>query len=101
MGVSRVIIRGGYVSAEVRRRVQRAIDKIEYHPNARARSLKSQRTHVVRILLPHIKNPFSAELAGRIQRYCWNEATRHSSALPNRACSANNRRSAHSSTIAW
>ncbi len=68
MTVSRVINESGYVSAEVRQRVRRAIDKLEYHPNALARSLKSQRTHVVGILLPDIKNPFSAELAGSIQQ---------------------------------
>lgn len=68
MTVSRVINEKGYVSAEVRRRVQKAIDKLEYHPNALARSLKSQRTHVVGILLPDVKNPFSAELAGSIQQ---------------------------------
>ena len=68
MTVSRVINQNGYVSADVRNRVQRAIDKLEYHPNALARSLKSQRTHVVGILLPDIKNPFSAELAGSVQQ---------------------------------
>lgn len=68
MTVSRVINDSGYVSAEVRKRVQKAIDKMEYHPNALARSLKCQRTHVVGILLPDIKNPFSAELAGSIQQ---------------------------------
>src|SRR5581483_1708987 len=68
MTVSRVINDSGYVSSEVRKRVQRAIDKLEYHPNALARSLKSKRTHVIGILLPAIKNPFSAELAGSIQK---------------------------------
>jgi DNA-binding LacI/PurR family transcriptional regulator len=68
MTVSRVINESGYVSTEVRKRVQRAIDKLEYHPNALARSLKSQRTHVVGILLPDIKNPFSGELANSIQQ---------------------------------
>jgi len=68
MTVSRVINDSGYVSSEVRKRVQRAIDKLEYHPNALARSLKSKRTHVIGILLPDIKNPFSAELAGSIQQ---------------------------------
>ena len=67
MTVSRVINDSGYVSAAMRKRVQRAIDKLEYHPNVLARSLKSQHTHVVGILLSDIHNPFSAELAGSIQ----------------------------------
>ena len=38
MTVSRVINQSGYVSEEVRKRVQGAIEKLEYHPNALARS---------------------------------------------------------------
>ncbi len=68
MTVSRVINQNGYVSEQLRKKVQRAIDELEYHPNALARSLKKSRTHVVGILLPDIANPFSAELAGSIQQ---------------------------------
>ncbi len=68
MTVSRVINQKGYVSAEVRERVLRTIEQLEYHPNALARSLKSRQTKVVGIVLPDIKNPFSAELAGSIQQ---------------------------------
>jgi DNA-binding LacI/PurR family transcriptional regulator len=67
MTVSRVINGSGYVSAEMREKVQRVIDKLEYHPNALARGLKSQRSHVIGILVPDILNPFAAELAGSIQ----------------------------------
>src|ERR1700753_3234375 len=67
MTVSRVIHDSGYVSARLREKVQRVVDKLEYHPNALARGLKSQRSHVIGILAPDIQNPFSAELAGSIQ----------------------------------
>lgn len=67
MTVSRVINNSGYVSAKLREKVQRVVDKMEYHPNALARGLKSQRSHVVGILAPDIQNPFAAELAGSIQ----------------------------------
>jgi DNA-binding LacI/PurR family transcriptional regulator len=67
MTVSRVINGSGYVSAKLREKVQVVIDKLEYHPNALARGLKSQRSRVVGILAPDIQNPFSAELAGSIQ----------------------------------
>lgn len=67
MTVSRVINDSGYVSARLREKVQRAVEKLEYHPNALARGLKSQRSHVIGILAPDIQNPFSAELAGSIQ----------------------------------
>jgi DNA-binding LacI/PurR family transcriptional regulator len=68
MTVSRVINQSGSVSPEVRKRVQRVIDKLEYHPNALARSLKSRRTRMVGILLPDIQNPFAGQLAGSIQQ---------------------------------
>jgi DNA-binding LacI/PurR family transcriptional regulator len=68
MTVSRVINDSGYVSKEMRERVQRAVDKLGYRPNALARSLKSRRSHVVGVLLSDIANPFSAQLAGSIQR---------------------------------
>ena len=67
MTVSRVINGAGYVSAKMREKVQRVIDKMEYHPNALARGLKSQRSRVIGILVPDILNPFAAELAGSIQ----------------------------------
>ncbi len=67
MTVSRVINDSGYVSAKLREKVQRIVDKMEYHPNALARGLKSQRSRVVGILAPDIQNPFAAELSGSIQ----------------------------------
>lgn len=67
MTVSRVINESGYVSQEMREKVERAVKELNYHPNGLARSLKRQRTQVVGILLPDIANPFSAELAGGIQ----------------------------------
>ncbi len=67
MTVSRVVNDSGYVSVEMRQKVERAVKELNYHPNGLARSLKRQRTHVVGILLPDIANPFSAELAQGIQ----------------------------------
>lgn len=67
MTVSRVVNESGYISEAMRVKVQEAIEKLDYHPNGLARSLKQQRTHVVGILIPDIANPFSAELASSIQ----------------------------------
>jgi DNA-binding LacI/PurR family transcriptional regulator len=67
MTVSRVINENGYVSAEMRDKVQQAVKELNYHPNGLARSLKRQRTQVVGILLPDIANPFSAQLVSGIQ----------------------------------
>jgi DNA-binding LacI/PurR family transcriptional regulator len=67
MTVSRVVNDSGYVSQEMRAKVERAVRELNYHPNGLARSLKRQRTQVVGILLPDIANPFSAELVNGIQ----------------------------------
>ncbi len=67
MTVSRVVNESGYVSAEVRAKVQRIVAELNYHPNGLARSLKRQSTQVVGLLLPDIANPFSAELATSMQ----------------------------------
>ena len=67
MSVSRVINENGYVSKQMREKVLKVVKESNYHPNALARSLKSQRTQVIGVLLPDIINPFSAELVRGIQ----------------------------------
>lgn len=67
MTVSRVINESGYVSEAAREKVMKVVRELNYHPNGLARSLKSQRTQVVGILLPDIANPFSAQLVSGIQ----------------------------------
>ena len=67
MTVSRVVNDSGYVSRQIRERVESVIKELNYHPNALARGLKRQRSHVVGILLPDIANPFSAQLVSGIQ----------------------------------
>jgi len=44
----------------MREKVLKVVKELNYHPNALARGLKSQRTKVIGILLPDIINPFSA-----------------------------------------
>jgi DNA-binding LacI/PurR family transcriptional regulator len=67
MSVSRVINDTGYVSQQMREKVLKVVKELNYHPNALARGLKSQRTQVIGILLPDIVNPFSAVLVRGIQ----------------------------------
>jgi len=67
MTVSRVINGAARVSPQMRKRVERAIEELDYHPNALARSLKSRRSRLIGILLPEIVNPFSAVLANSIE----------------------------------
>lgn len=56
------------VSAATRARVQATIDELNYRPNLAARSLRSGRSGVIALALPHLDVPYFAELAGQIVR---------------------------------
>ena len=55
--VSRAFTPGASVSARMRNRVLVAAEKLNYVPNAMARSLMTQRTHLVGIILSNFRNP--------------------------------------------
>ena len=61
--VSRVL-NGNYpVSASARARVEKAIEEMDYLPNAIARSLRSSKTNLVAMIVPDISNIFFTEMA--------------------------------------
>jgi DNA-binding LacI/PurR family transcriptional regulator len=63
------VIRGANLVAEpTRRRVERAIADIGYHPNAIARALKARTSSAIGIVVPDLANPFYAELAVSVER---------------------------------
>lgn len=51
-----------YVSPELKKRVEKAINKLNYSPNKIARSLKVQKSFNIGVLVPDITNPFFAEI---------------------------------------
>lgn len=59
---SRVINNRGYLSKNTIRKVQKAINDLDYHPNTIARQLFTNRTNLVGILIPTVANPFFGEL---------------------------------------
>ncbi|MFP5193975.1 LacI family DNA-binding transcriptional regulator [Alcaligenes faecalis] len=59
--VSRVLNEPEKVGEKTRLRVQAAIDALAYEPNASARSLRSQRSRVIGVVLPTLLNPVFAE----------------------------------------
>lgn len=61
--VSRVVNGQGEISAETVRRVQEVIDELGYRPNLMARSLITQRTNSIGLIVPNISNPFYPEVA--------------------------------------
>jgi DNA-binding LacI/PurR family transcriptional regulator len=67
MTVSRVVNESGYVSAETREKVLRALKEMNYRRNGLARGLKRQRTDTMGLVLGDIANPFAAELAQAVR----------------------------------
>lgn len=65
--VSRVLNGNHRVSPELRQRVLEAARALNYAPNYSARSLSSQRTATLGLLLPDIANPFFAEIARGVE----------------------------------
>lgn len=65
--VSHVINKTRFVSDEVRKRVLRAIEELDYHPNAVARSLVKKRTHTIGIIISDILNPFYTAIVRGIE----------------------------------
>lgn len=60
--VSRVMNNSGYVSDQVRKKVEQVIKETGYMPNEVAKSLKIKKTHVIGIIVPKI----TTETAGRV-----------------------------------
>jgi LacI family transcriptional regulator len=59
--VSRVLNEDEYVSEETRQRVQTVINELGYSPNMGARMLRTQRTNVIGVVIPHtFRNVFTA-----------------------------------------
>ena len=68
--VSYVVNHGPRPVAEAtRKRVLRAIDELDYRPNAAARALKLARTDVLGLIVPDITNPFFSEFAKHVQGF--------------------------------
>lgn len=52
----------GPVSEELRLRVIKAMEALDYHPNQVARSLRASQTHIIGMIVPQITNPFFGEI---------------------------------------
>lgn len=64
--VSNVVSGYEHVSDKMRRRVQEAIEQLDYRPNPVARTLRTGRTGVLALVVPEIDVPYFAELAREI-----------------------------------
>jgi len=70
--VSHVINNTRVVSAEGRERVEQAVRALGYVPNAMARSLKSNNTATLGMLIPNSSNPYFAEIVRAVEDRCFN-----------------------------
>lgn len=65
--VSRVLANKSNVSPEVRARVEVAIAELGYRPNLVARSLRSQRSNTIGLVVSDVRNPFFTEVARAVE----------------------------------
>lgn len=65
--VSCVVNKSAFVSPELTERVQQAVRKLDYTPNAVARSLQARTTKTVGMLIPDIANPFYARVVRGVE----------------------------------
>src|SRR4051794_40665262 len=61
------------VAPETRRRVEQAIAALGYFPNTIARSLRSDQSNTIGLIIPSLTDPEYAEIAGDLQSICHNE----------------------------
>lgn len=65
--VSHVINKTKYVADDTRDRVEKAIKKFDYHPNAHAQSLALGRSKMIGLLVSDISNPFFPEIIKSVE----------------------------------
>ena len=68
--VSRVINNVPLVNEETKKRVQEAIERTGYKPNAIARSLKMAKTNTFGIMIPDITSPYYTEVVRGVEDIC-------------------------------
>lgn len=66
--VSRVVNNDRYVSAEVRQRVEQAIDELQYVPNMLAVSFRTGRDPAIGVAVPGVADPFFASIINAVER---------------------------------
>ena len=67
--VSRVMNNRGYIGEETRKKVEMAIEALNYSPNQIARSLLSNESHLIGLIVPEIRHPFFSEMVHWIEHY--------------------------------
>ncbi|GHU01717.1 LacI family transcriptional regulator [Betaproteobacteria bacterium] len=71
--VSRVINNRGYLSDNVKAKVASAMEELDYHPNDLARSLHSQKSWLLGLIVPSVSHPFFGEITKCIEGYAYEQ----------------------------
>ena len=65
--VSRVLANKPHVSQEVKARVMKVVRKLNYRPNRVARSLRSQKSTIIGLIVSDIENPFFQQVGRAVE----------------------------------
>lgn len=65
--VSRALADHPAIPEKTKQRVRKAAQKLNYRPNAQARALRNAKTNTIGVVIPHLTNPYFAELAAAVQ----------------------------------
>jgi LacI family sucrose operon transcriptional repressor len=71
--VSRVLNNRGYISDKTRKKVNDAVEKLNYTPNVAARGLSRKDLECIAVIVPHVVHPYFAKMISRIEK----QATKH------------------------
>lgn len=71
--VSRVLNGTGYVSADTRKKIEKAIRELDYTPNELARNLFHNRTGLIGVLVPNVDHPFFSSYVQRVEETLYKE----------------------------
>lgn len=66
--VSRVLNDSGYYSEEIRNRVHKVAERLNYQPNLHAKSLRQRRSHTIGLLIPNLLNAYYTALADDVSQ---------------------------------
>lgn len=68
--VSRVLSRNRRVGEEIRQRVEKAVEELQYIPNAAARELNQKKSSTIGVIVPSISNMFFTDVISGIENDC-------------------------------
>ncbi|MFC5529424.1 LacI family DNA-binding transcriptional regulator [Cohnella yongneupensis] len=69
--ISRVLNNRGYLSDKLKKKVQGAMEELNYQPNELARSLSRKKSNVIGLIVPDISHPFFGQLTKHIEYYAY------------------------------